>query len=1121
MAGIAWIVGMACVAPLASQTVQVDGVLNEPIWRQMQPAKLLPSVAGAPAGLDGEVRTGAAGGYLYVGVRMPEPSDRFTARSIGRNPSWEEEDNVRVLVSGDTLAADWVLKAGPLGANGVERKSMAVGKPSFLIASRIASREWTAEFAVPLFELGTLAVSALNVTVERVRAARPGMPEISFRWPTDTHSARIAEIASSLRPPIHRPPLVGNREAPLLAGKGAIPPLDAAWDSLAWRAIPAWRLKRDEPMARAPRFATEAKAIQDGETLSILVRCQEPAAPSGSVQIYLATTGSGYVQYEIDAAGGIQDAAGKSGGSYISRPRADWNSAVRGVVLAAAGAWTTRLDIPLREAAAVLGEEGIPRDWRILILRNRGGEVSVLPVIESSTALCPARYRRLALLEGAAPPQPAEAPDAVTSLPAVLAQPRRDMLQRQMQERVRQAAVSEKAAWDRTRNAADWERFREGRIQALAASLGAFPTREPLRMRVTKEFPGQGYRRQDLVYQSRPGLWVTANLYLPAQPRAPMPAFVVVHSHHRPRTQAELQDMGILWARAGAAVLVMDQLGSGERLQNYPWNREAYHSRYVMGMQLETVGESLMQWMVWDILRGVDLLLERPDVDARRIVLLGAVAGGGDPAGVAAALDRRIAAVAPFNFGEATPESPRFLKENNRVAQELADPGWGSWETTRNLRGSIAGQFFPWLICASVAPRKFMYSFEMGWNVEELPAWPRYRKVFGFYQAEDNLAEAHGFGPFPGPGECTNIGPAQRRTMYPALERWFGVAPPAKEPEDRRPERELAALTPALASTLAMRPVHELAREIGLAKLAAARDSIGKLPAPQRREWLQAKWAEKLGEIRPAASAEATLMWSRDWNGAQAEAYTLTVEPEIVVPMLLLRPAGVARPPLAIAVAEGGKDRFLAHRGAEMQTLLKAGIAVCLVDVRGTGETAPDARRHPLSAGISLASTESMLGGTLLGARLKDLRTAIAWARRLGTIDPRRIAVWGDSFSPPNPDRLVLNELLNWSIGPDQQRQAEPLGGLLALLAGLYETDLRAVAVRRGLSGFASLLDDSFAYVPSDVIVPGALAAGELSDVASHLGAVRYLAVDTVDARNRPVSRAAAEDLAQWLLKNI
>jgi dienelactone hydrolase len=682
------------------------------------------------------------------------------------------------------------------------------------------------------------------------------------------------------------------------------------------------------------------------------------------------------------------------------------------------------------------------------------------------------------------------------------------MLTRQMRERVRKASAAEKAAWEQTQSASDWQRFRDPRFQALAASLGAFPARTPLQTRVTKEFPGNGYRRQDLVYQSRPGLWVTANLYLPEQPRAPMPAFVVVHSHHRPRTQAELQDMGILWARAGAAVLVMDQIGAGERLQNHPWNREAYHSRYVMGMQLDVIGESLMKWMVWDIMRGVDLLLDRKDIDGQRIVLLGAVAGGGDPAGVTAALDPRIAAVAPFNFGEATPESPRFLKDKNRLAEDLADPGWGSWETTRNLRGSIAGQFFPWMICASVAPRKFMYSYEMGWTVEDLPAWARYQKVFGFYGAKEGLAEAHGFGPFPGPGECTNIGPAQRRTMYPALERWFGLVPPASEPEDRRPESELAAMTPALASSLAMRPLYDLARE-------QAR-SLSKLPTSGRREWLQANWAAKLGDIQPAAGAQATQVWSREWHGAAAEAYVLTVEPEIVVPMLLLRPAGVARPPVTIAVAEGGKDRFLAHREAEIRGLLKAGIAICLVDVRGTGETAPDFRRHPSSAGIALASTELMLGQTLLGARLKDLRTAIAWARGIGP----RIAVWGDSFSPPNQERPRLNELLNWQIGPDIHRQAEPLGALLGLLAGLYEPDLRAVVARGGLTGFASLLDDAFAYLPSDVIVPGVLELGDLDAVSANLGKVRFLAAHTVDARNRLVRSATDEDLVDWLVRN-
>jgi len=56
-------------------------------------------------------------------------------------------------------------------------------------------------------------------------------------------------------------------------------------------------------------------------------------------------------------------------------------------------------------------------------------------------------------------------------------------------------------------------------------------------------------------------------------------------------------------------------------------------------------------------MRGIDLLLERKDIDEKRIIMLGAVAGGGDPAAVAAALDERIAAVAPFNFGESTRRS--------------------------------------------------------------------------------------------------------------------------------------------------------------------------------------------------------------------------------------------------------------------------------------------------------------------------------------------------------------------------------------------------------------------------------------------------------------------------------
>ncbi len=45
---------------------------------------------------------------------------------------------------------------------------------------------------------------------------------------------------------------------------------------------------------------------------------------------------------------------------------------------------------------------------------------------------------------------------------------------------------------------------------------------------------------------------------------------------------------------------------------------------------------------------------------------------------------------------------------------------------------------------------------------------------------------------------------------------------------------------------------------------------------------------------------------------------------------------------------------------------------------------------------------------------------------------------------------------------------SEPLGGLLALLGGLYEDDVRAVLIRGGLSDYQSLLDSPFTYVPFD-----------------------------------------------------
>src|SRR5205823_1013704 len=262
---------------------------------------------------------------------------------------------------------------------------------------------------------------------------------------------------------------------------------------------------------------------------------------------------------------------------------------------------------------------------------------------------------------------------------------------------------------------------------------------------------GDGYRTHNLVYETRPGLWVSANLYLPAKPPEKMPGVLISHSHHTPKTHGELQDMGMTWARSGVAVLVPDHLGHGERRQHdfrtekdydkpFRVGRQDYYFRYNSNLQLSAAGESLMGWMVWDLMRGVDVLLKQPTIDPGRIIVLGAVAGGGDPAGVTAALDPRIACVVPFNFGGWQPES-------SAVADPDRDFAWfgeGYWESTRGLRGGAAGGFAHWVIVGSVAPRPVVYAHEFAWDAAKDPAWPRLQKVFSFYGANDKLAVVHG-----------------------------------------------------------------------------------------------------------------------------------------------------------------------------------------------------------------------------------------------------------------------------------------------------------------------------------------------------------------------------------------
>lgn len=732
------------------------------------------------------------------------------------------------------------------------------------------------------------------------------------------------------------------------------------------------------------------------------------------------------------------------------------------------------------------------------------------------------------------------------------------MISRDIERRRLLAIQRENKAWTKVKSLEDWERFRNQRLNALRESLGQSPPLpKNLNIETTGDIEGDGYRIENIAFESRPGLWVTANLYQPAKPREPIPAVLFSHSHHNPKTQGELQDMGTNWARQGWLVLVMDHLGHGERRQHpfvssdqypkpFPVGRQDYYFRYNVGLQLQLVGESLMGWMVWDLMRGVDLLCSRDGVDEDRIILIGSVAGGGDPTAVASALDPRIDAVAPFNFGGPQPD----YSIPQDAEKEFYYFGVAHWETTRCLRLGGRDGFAHWVIAASVAPRRLIYSHEFAWDRARDPVWPRLEKVFSLCNARDRLAVATGRGHLKGwPPEsthCNNVGIVHRRELYPHLARWFSMQPPADEFQDQHDVDELRCLTPEVVRRLDPQPVYKLAGQLADERIAGARKDLASVDFASRRKILRDGWSRLLGNITPTGNPIVKAVNHEETNSVVIERIVLEVEPGIVVPLVVMKAHRERSDPLpvVIALADSGKQKFLAARPDAISSWLEAGCAVCLPDLRGYGETSPGSSHGPRSIGTTLSCRDQVLGQTLLGSRLRDLRSVLLFLRaRRGLYE--KVSLWGDSLAQLNPPGR--SEVVPYGVD-NPNVQAEPSAGLLVLLTALFEDNVNAVYARGTFASFRSLLESQFLYVPRDSVVPGALTVGDVADIAAALvprplrvecpvdGLNRGISSDTIAVAFAPTSQAyrlanaseqfslhvtGQDDSAMWLLDQI
>ncbi len=198
-------------------------------------------------------------------------------------------------------------------------------------------------------------------------------------------------------------------------------------------------------------------------------------------------------------------------------------------------------------------------------------------------------------------------------------------------------------------SAEEWTKRREEWRREYFFMLGLWPMPEktPLKSVITGTIEGDGYTVEMLHFQSRPGLYVTGNLYRPskAHPNERLPAVLYVCGHvrqGRDGNKTAYQSHGIWFARHGYVCLVVDTLQLGEITSvhwgTYSQQRWWWHSRGYTPAGVEC----------WNGIRAIDYLVNRPDVDPNRIAVTG-ISGGGAATFWIAAADERVAVAVPIS----------------------------------------------------------------------------------------------------------------------------------------------------------------------------------------------------------------------------------------------------------------------------------------------------------------------------------------------------------------------------------------------------------------------------------------------------------------------------------------
>ncbi len=197
----------------------------------------------------------------------------------------------------------------------------------------------------------------------------------------------------------------------------------------------------------------------------------------------------------------------------------------------------------------------------------------------------------------------------------------------------------------------EWQKtMRAGFVEAIG---GLPPMDTPLNARVTGTLERDGYRVEKVLFESQPGHYVTAALFLPdSEPyHPPYPAVLLACGHARNgKANVGYQRGAALLALNGIAAFIFDPIDQGERIQlrdrqgrPVVWGTQAHNA---LGVGSILLGNNTSQFMIHDAIRCLDYLESRADIDADRLGMTGN-SGGGTQTSLVMGIEDRLKAAAP------------------------------------------------------------------------------------------------------------------------------------------------------------------------------------------------------------------------------------------------------------------------------------------------------------------------------------------------------------------------------------------------------------------------------------------------------------------------------------------